>query len=142
MNIETKHLILKPPTVDSLNEAGKLWEDDKVRMFLGGAIPSEKVKEKTALLQAHWDKYKFGLYTVFLKDTSKIIGLCGLHHSEFESDIELSYMFFPEYWGKGLATETILACLEEGFKKLKLKRIIAITQKANIASCRLLKIGR
>ena len=51
-------------------------------------------------------------------------------------------MFFPQVWGKGLAIEAVLACLDEGFKKLKFKRIIAITQKANIASCRLLeKIG-
>ncbi len=139
MNIETKHLILKPPTVNSLNEASKLWEDNKVRKFLGGTISRESIQEKTAALQAHWDQYKFGLYVVFLKDISKIIGLCGLHHSEFESDIELSYMFFHEFWGKGLATEAVLVCLEEGFKKFKLKRIIAITQKANIASCRLLE---
>jgi len=66
--------------------------------------------------------------------------MCGLYCSE--SNIELSYMLFPEYWGKGMAVEAILVCICYGFEILKLEEIIAITQEANRSSWKLLeKIG-
>ena len=48
-------------------------------------------------------------------------------------------MFFPEWWGKGLAYEAITASLNYGFLHLNIGKIIAITQEANSRSCSLLE---
>ena len=53
--------------------------------------------------------------------------------------IELSYMFFPASWGKGLAKEAACASLDYGFNQLNLDKVIAITQEANKNSCCLLE---
>jgi len=72
--------------------------------------------------------------------STQIIGLCGLHHSD--EGIEISYMFFPAFWGRGRATEAASTSLNHGFRLLGFDRIVAITQEANHASCRLLeKVG-
>ena len=138
--IETPRLLLYRPTNDDMLILENLWRDERVRKFLGGIISDDRIKQKVVELQNHWDQYQFGRCAVFDKVAKKIIGLCGLHHSEdFKDGIELSYIFFPEFWKKGFAREAAKACIDYGFHTLKLKQIIAITQKANIKSRQLLQ---
>ena len=139
--IETTHLrLLRPTAVDALT-LRNLWRNERVRQFLGGVVISEEVIEgKIASLHQHWAKHGFGQWTIYEKDAGQIIGLCGLHHSD--EGIEISYMFFPAFWGRGRATEAASTSLTHGFRLLGLERIVAITQEANHGSCRLLeKVG-
>lgn len=136
--IQTPRLLLRRPTNDDMLIIENLWRDGKVRKHLGGIISDNLIKKKIIELQNHWDLYQFGQCAVFDKIAKKIIGLCGLHHSE--DGIELSYMFFPEFWKKGFAREAATACIDYGFNRLKLNKIIAITQEANIKSCQLLRM--
>ncbi len=136
--IETLRLLLRRPTNDDMLIIENLWRDEKARQFLGGIISDDLIKQKVVELQNHWNLYQFGQCVVFNKIAQKIIGLCGLHHSE--DGIEISYMFFSEFWKKGFAREALAACIDYGFNILKLKKIIAITQEANIKSCQLLQI--
>ena len=48
-------------------------------------------------------------------------------------------MFAPAFWGKGLAFETATIVLNYAFDALELTEIVAETQSANVASCRLLE---
>ncbi|KJV55109.1 acetyltransferase family protein [Orientia chuto str. Dubai] len=136
--IETPRLLLRRPINDDMLIAENLWRDEKVREFLGGIISDDLIKQKVVELQNHWDLYQFGLCVVFDKSAKKITGICGLHHSE--DGIELSYMFFSEFWGKGFAREAVTLCIDYGFNTLKFNKIIAITQEANIKSCQLLQM--
>ena len=50
--------------------------------------------------------------------------------------------FFRRYWGRGYATEAARACLDYGFRILRLKRIVGRVMRENAASVRVLeKIG-
>ena len=111
--------------------------DEKVRQYLGGVISNEVIDEKIQSLQDHWVQYGFGQWSVLDKKSDEVIGLCGLHHSD--DGIELSYMFFPASWGRGLAREAAQASIEFGFNALKLDKIISITQEANTRSIKLLE---
>ncbi len=134
--IETSRLLLYRPTDDSILIIENLYRDKKVRQFLGGIISDDLIKQQVFALQQHWDLYQFGQCVVFHKIAKKIIGLCGLHYSE--DSVDLSYMFFSEFWGHGFAREALAACIDYGFNTLKLNKIIAMTQEANIKSCQLL----
>ena len=139
-NIETERCLLRRPTADDALILIDLWRDDKIRQFLGGVISKKKSDEKIHSLQEHWSQYGFGQWSVLDMNSNQVIGLCGLHHSN--DGIELSYMFFPLSWGKGLAREATSASIEYGFNNLKLEKIIGITQEANTRSRNLLeKIG-
>src|SRR5258708_22948561 len=130
--IEATHLrLLRPTAVDALI-LRNLWRNERVRQFLGGVISEEVIEGKIASLQQHWDKHGFGQWTIYEKDSGQIIGLCGLHHSD--EGIEISYMFFPAFWGRGRATEAASTSLNHGFRLLGFDRIVAITQEANHGS--------
>ena len=138
--IETTHLRLCRPTPADALILRDLWRDERVRQFLGGIVSEEVIEGKIVLLQRHWAEHRFGQWTIREKETDQITGLCGLHHSD--EGIEISYMFFPPFWGRGRATEAASASLNHGFRCLKFERIVAITQEANHGSCRLLeKVG-
>lgn len=133
---EMDHLLLRRPTETDWLILRKLWLNEEVRKFLGGIVSDDSINEKISAIQTHWDKYQFGYWAVLEKTTNDITGFCGIQHSD--DGIELSYMFFPQFWGKGRAKEAIRISLDYGFNVLKLNEIIAITQKANGSSCRLL----
>ncbi len=136
--IETSRLFLGRLTHEDLLTIENLWRDETVRQFLGGVISDDRIKQKMLELQRHWDLYSFGQWVVFDKSAKERIGLCGLHQTE--EGIELSYQFFPKFWKKGYAREATAACIDYGFTTLKPDKIIAITQVANIQSCRLLRV--
>jgi len=70
------------------------------------------------------------------------VGLVSLDSYHDGINTEISYQLLPEWWNKGLATEVITEVLLLSFNKLKLTKIMAETQSANKASCRLLeKVG-
>lgn len=137
--IETVNLRLRPPTSVDAFSLCNLWKNERVREFLGGVVSDEIVNKRIISLQNHWDQHGFGQWVICGKD-EQVTGICGLHHSE--DGIEISYMFFPLFWGRGWAWEAALTSLDFGFNILRLESIIAITQEANQKSCRLLeKIG-
>jgi len=76
------------------------------------------------------------------KITPGFIGCCGLLPLEDSGMIEIGYRFVRKVWGRGLATEAVAAALDHGFRHLGLARIVAITDRRNLASQRVLqKIG-
>ena len=134
--IETVNLWLRRPIPTDVFSLSSLWKNEKIRQFLGGVVSDEIINKKITSLQDHWNQHGFGQWVVCEKN-EQVIGICGLHYSE--DGIEISYMFFPLFWGRGLACEAALASLDFGFNVLGLSSIIAITQEANEKSCRLLE---
>lgn len=67
------------------------------------------------------------------------LGLAGLLEDEQEHFIDLGYRLFPEFWGKGLATEAAGAVLKYGFESLGLTEVKAHVHVANTASEKVLK---
>lgn len=91
---------------------------------------------------ASYEKNGFGLYLVELKPTETPIGMCGLLKRETLSDVDIGFAFIPEFWNKGYAFESAAAIMSYAKDVLKLPRIVAITNKDNEASAKLLeKLG-
>jgi ribosomal-protein-alanine N-acetyltransferase len=133
--LETERLLLKRPSREEDEGLSGLWRDAEVRRYLGGVVGEEVIEKKLAWQQIHWEQAGFGQWTVYEKANGQITGLCGLHHSQ--KGIELSYDFYPAFWGRGIATEAARACLEDGFSRLHLECVFVVTQEANVASCHL-----
>ncbi|WP_111708687.1 GNAT family N-acetyltransferase [Lutibacter citreus] len=79
----------------------------------------------------------YGRWAVCLKDTNEFIGWCGLKLDNYE--VDLGFRFFQKYWGLGYASESAKACVEYGFSKLKIKKIIGRAYIKNKASIKVLQ---
>ena len=111
----------------------------EVRRYLGGAIPVERFLEQMRQSTRESNTLHF---TVFIKNTNARIGLITVAPHHNPADTEISYMFLPEYWGNGYARESVKAALDFCGRELKLKRVVAETQTANLRSRNLLeKLG-
>ncbi len=84
----------------------------------------------------------YGRWGCFYKPTGELIGFCGLKYLPELDEVDIGFRYLPAYWGRGLATEAALACIDFGFDTLRLERIIGLVLEQNVASIRVLeKIG-
>jgi RimJ/RimL family protein N-acetyltransferase len=91
---------------------------------------------------AMYERHGFGLWHTALRDTGEPIGICGLIKRDALPDVDVGFAFFPHYCGKGYATESAAAAIELGKQRFGLTRIVAVMQKNNAVSRRVLeKLG-
>jgi ribosomal-protein-alanine N-acetyltransferase len=89
-------------------------------------------------LMSSYNAYSFGLYLILLKDTLTPLGMCGLVKRESLSEVDLGFALLPEYTGLGYAKEAAQAVLKFAQQKLGLKKVVAITDRKNEPSKKLL----
>ena len=65
-----------------------------------------------------------------------IVTVSPYHHSE---DLELSYMFLPEFWGRGYAAESLQLALDRCRDEWNIHTLISETPSKNLRSCHLLE---
>ena len=138
--IETNRLKLRELTPADAQHFFDLNADLEVIKFTGDP-PFENVGAAREFLENYdqYEKYGYGRWAVILKETGEFTGWCGLKYLPELDETDLGFRFFRRHWNKGYATESALACIEFGFKKLKLKRIVGRAMAANSASVRVLE---
>ncbi|MEK1902127.1 MAG: GNAT family N-acetyltransferase [Rhizobium sp.] len=124
------------PTMQDRETLKQLLTDHAVRQYLGGAL-SELAAERRA--DAPVFAPAENRWSVRLRESERCIGLVELDRHHDGEDIEISYQFLPSSWGTGLATEAVSAVIGYCFDKLRLERLVAETQSANLPSRRLLE---
>ena len=83
---------------------------------------------------------KIFYWAISLKEEQKLIGtICLWNFSEDKTVAEIGYDLHPDYFHKGIMTETIREVINFGFNKLQLESIEAFTHKENTNSIKLLK---
>lgn len=118
----------------------EIYTNIKVREFLGGVVSDEKFKYSFKNMLTCEDNSFY--YVVRLKENNEVIGLVSLDKHHDGINTELSYQFMTQYWGCGYAKEVIQRVIDYAFNELMIKKIVAETQTANKASCKLLqKVG-
>ena len=140
--VETDRLGMRPYDPDDAGEFFALCSDHKVmRYIVGEAVPGS-VDEWRRMLTEYPDyaKHGFGRWSCIHRESGRFIGFSGLKYLEnFDGEVDLGYRFFPEFWGRGLATESGLASVRYGFDVLGLDRIIGLAVPENTASIRVLE---
>ena len=89
-----------------------------------------------------YKRFGFGRWAVINKTTNDFIGWCGLKFCTSNSEVDLGFRIFKDYWNSGIAAETSKACLEYDFTNLNINRIVGRARIENLSSIRVLeKIG-
>lgn len=144
MNIQTNRLTLQEISWDDLEMIHQLHSIPEVDEFNTLGIP-ENLNDTRKVVQADIDDQKQSARSRFCwkaiqKETGEFIGIAGmtLSNDRFKTG-EFYYKLFPEFWGKGLATEMAKALIKFGFEEYRLHRIEAGVATLNVASIRVLE---
>ena len=90
-----------------------------------------------------WDEHGFGQFVVELPGGAPFIGVVGLNDlhpaAPAAPAIEAAWRLARPYWGKGYAAEAARAAIEDGFYRLGLAEIVAITVVDNVRSRRVME---
>ena len=147
MDLHTERLILAEITWDDLDDIHRLHCVPEVDEYNTLGIPAS-LEETREIMQPFIEagnqhsqaKY---CWRIDEKASGKCIGLAGMILSNDRFRLgEIFYKLFPEYWGRGYATEVARKLIIVGFEDLKLHKIEAGTDIENQASVRVLeKVG-
>lgn len=140
---ETERLLLREFDISDAQVFYELNLDEEVMKYTADRVFTT-VEESADIIRNYkqYQQYGFGRWTVVLKDTSTVIGWCGLKYIPSVQEVDLGYRFKKEFWNKGYATEASKACLDIGFQQYNLNLIVGRTMNNNAASIRVLeKIG-
>ncbi|NQY06238.1 MAG: GNAT family N-acetyltransferase [Flavobacteriaceae bacterium] len=143
--IETERTILRPFTLNDAPAVLEFNSNPEVIKYTGDILFTS-LEQTIAMMNSvtfkDYETHGYGRYAVVYKADNKVIGFCGLKYLPEHDETDIGYRFLPEYWGKGIASETAEAIVEFGLIELGLKRIIGVAEPNNIASCKVLeKIG-
>ena len=109
--------------------------------LLGGVRSLEQTAAYMKRNLDHWAEFDFGIWLLRDATTNEVIGRTLLRHLMLDGvdEVETGYGFSPANWGRGLATEATLTCLDYGWRVLGLKSIVAVTLPINVASRRVME---
>jgi RimJ/RimL family protein N-acetyltransferase len=142
--IRTARLEARRYAEDEIALLERLYFDPRVMRYAGGVQTPEKAREifATRIHKYYADNPGLGIWGVFERATGEPIGLHLLNNIQGETHLQVGYLLYPEYWGRGYATEMGRAVVRYGYAELGLPRIVAITDLDNVDSQRvLLKCG-
>lgn len=104
------------------------------------------------IINNQWEKYGYGLYIIFNKETSEFIGFAGFHSTIIDEnktidvlsdknrdELEIYGLFMPNHWRKGYATEIGKELIKLAFEHLPHTSIISCIDPKNEASLGLIK---
>jgi ribosomal-protein-alanine N-acetyltransferase len=139
--IETPRLLLKEMSKDDAPNLFDLNNDLEVMRYTGDK-PFETIAETLIYIENYqhiYQKHGYGRLSLFNKETNEYLGWCGLKYLDQKNETDLGYRLKKQVWGKGFATEAAFACLDDGFKRLRLDCIFATAMQENVPSINIFK---
>jgi RimJ/RimL family protein N-acetyltransferase len=131
-------------TPGHLPEIRRMDQDDAFMAHLGGVRDEAAIVAYMERNLAHWDAHGYGVWLLREDGREDPVGRAVLRHLDLEGvdEVEVGYGFYPEHWGRGLATEAAHALVRIGLLQLGLPSLVAVTHPGHVASQRvMLKAG-
>ena len=141
--IETARLILRPWRKSDLPPFAEQNADPIVMRFLRGLLTREESDAYVGRAERHLAQTGFCQWAVEAPGVAPFIGAVGLMQVRFEASftpaVEVAWRLHRRYWGQGYATEAARAAIEDGFTRVGLKEVVALTALGNEASRRVME---
>ncbi len=139
--LETERLLIRPYTHNDLEELIEMRTDPEVYRYLGGPERQNRVEitKRLDFYMQCYEKLGFGMSAMIWKENGETIGGSGLQPLEDTGEIEVGYSLKKNYWRQGIGFECALAWLKYGFETAGLERIVAVADKDNTGSWRIME---
>lgn len=137
--IETPRLILRPWRDSDLPLFAEQNADPVAMRFLaGGVLTKERSNAYAARAMAHLAAHGFCKWAVEAPGVSPFVGAVGLTRVGFEAAftpaVEVAWRLHRRWWGRGYASEAAEAAISDGFGRVGLEEVVAMTALGNTAS--------
>ena len=141
--IETRRLILRPWRDNDLPLFAEQNADPVAMRFLIGPLSRTASDAYAEAARQHLAETGYGKWAVEAPGIASFIGAVGLSRVRFEASftpaVEVAWRLHRRYWGQGFATEAARAAIEDGYSRVGLREIVAITTLGNIPSTRVMQ---
>ena len=141
--IQTARLILRPWRDSDLPAFAEQNADPVVMRYLLHVLTREESDAYARRAEDHLAEHGFCKWAVEAPDVAPFIGAVGLSHVRFEASftpaVEVAWRLHRNFWGQGYATEAARAAIEDGFARVGLKEVVALTTLANLPSQRVMQ---
>lgn len=140
MIFETERLIVRNLNMDDLAAFHEMQGNIKVMQYTTGKATT--LEEDTAGLKEVIDFYDkqdndFWVWAIVQKNDQQFVGTCALVKDDNQED-EIGYRFLERYWGNGYGKEVTKGLIAYAFNELKKEKLVAVVNKKNIASVKIL----
>ena len=141
LTLETERLLLRRFDERDIEPLVAMDLDPEVRRYLGNDLwdPDELRKRAERAVHTPRDFGPLGFFAVTEKPDPAFLGWVCLKDLDGSDEIEVGYRYRQAAWGRGIATEAARAVVAHGFGPGKLDRIVAVTNRDNVASQRVLE---
>lgn len=136
-NLYTDRLILRKIEKDDIDDLFICLSNEYVTkfMFIDFAATKEMTEKILNSMINSYKKNKATPWIIALKDSNKLIGICGFSkYDEENKKAEVGYLLNYDYWNSGITTEALEAVIKFGFKTMNLNKVEARCISDNIAS--------
>jgi ribosomal-protein-alanine N-acetyltransferase len=141
--IETPRLLLRPWRKSDMPLFAEQNADPAVMRYLAGVLSREASDAYARRAQQHFADHGFCKWAVEAPGVAPFIGAVGLSHVAIEASftpaVEIAWRLNRRYWGCGYATEAAQAALDDGFNRVRLQEVVAMTSLLNTASMRVME---
>lgn len=136
--LRTERLLLRDWREEDLPLCAAITADPHVMRYFAHTRDRARSDAWVARVQAHFADHGFGIWAVEAPDVSPFVGFVGLSEVPPEVPcapaVEIAWTLGAAYWGKGYASEAARAVLADGFGRLGLPEIVALTTRQNTPS--------
>ncbi len=144
--IVTPRLILRPWREADLEPFAEQNADSQTMQYLNGTLTRAQSDAYVTITERHLTEVGYCKWAVEAPGVSPFIGAVGLTRVKFKAHftpaVEIAWRLHRDYWGQGFATEAAREAIEDGFTRVGLTEIVAMTALSNLASLRVMeKLG-
>lgn len=137
-----EHVILRDFMPADCERYFHLLSHPKVKVFIPEEFlpknPAACSREIQFLTNLFRDKRSI-YWAIATRKDNQLIGTCGFEQWFFRHNrLELAYELHPDYWGQGIASQSVKAAVDYGFNQMQVNRIDAYSLLHNISSIKLL----
>lgn len=139
--LQTERLLVRESIVEDVDEFYRIYKDPAITLYMENLY--EDKDAEIAYMKAYIDQiygfYGYGLWTVILKETGRVIGRAGLSVREGYDLPELGFLIDTAFQKKGYGFEVCSAILKYAKEELEFEKVQALTDERNGISIHLLK---
>lgn len=135
-SIQTDRLQLRPYRLEDFPKLFALYETDRAA-FIGGRMSRRRVWDAYMNCIGQWTLFGFGGWAIEEVKSGAVVGEVAVTHPIDFPEVELGWLLFDGFEGRGYAYEAAFAARRWAFSETDLRTLVSYVDPANIRSARL-----